>query len=247
MVSVRSPWASRLGALADLVWPVVCGGCQVTGSRWCPTCAGALDRAPVRTSPVPCPPDLPPAWAVAPYGGVVREAIVAWKDHGRHDLTGPLAEALTRVVLAVLEAGERPGPGVLVVPMPSRRPARRARGGDPVRDLANRAAASARRAGWPVQVAPALRHVRSVADQSGLGAAARAANLAGALQVRPGWRPAVWSARCLLVDDIVTTGATVAEAARTLTAAGGHPFGLAVIAATQRTAHPQVTNFQEEG
>jgi predicted amidophosphoribosyltransferase len=249
--ATRSRLLAGVGALADLVWPLVCGGCQAPGARWCPGCAAWLDHPAATTRPVPCPPNLPAAWAVSPYAGVVREAIVAWKDGDRHDLTRPLGRALSRSTLAALESASPDdlpdGVSILVVPMPSRRAARRARGGDPVRELAVRAAATARRAGWAVRVAPALRHTRAVADQSGLGAAERATNLAGALEVRPGWRPRLAAAPCLLVDDIITTGATLAEAAGAVRRAGGHPFGLAVIAATERTLGGQVTKFRQGG
>jgi predicted amidophosphoribosyltransferase len=90
--------------------------------------------------------------------------------------------------------------------------------------------------GWALRVVPALRHRRAVADQSGLDAAARAANLAGALEVRSRWRGEIAGAACLLVDDVMTTGATLAEAADAIRRAGGHPFGVAVVAATERTA-----------
>ncbi|MDP9219721.1 MAG: hypothetical protein M3P23_04180, partial [Actinomycetota bacterium] len=87
----------------------------------------------------------------------------------------------------------------------------------------------------------------AVADQSGLDAGERAANLSGAFEVPPRWWPQLGSARCLLVDDVMTTGATLAEAARSIAVAGGHPFGAAVVAATQRTHGGQVTNVKQEG
>jgi predicted amidophosphoribosyltransferase len=240
---------SGFSALTDLVWPLTCGGCGATGQRWCPGCAAELEGAAGPTRPSPSPAGLPPTWAVAPYGGAVRQAIVAWKDEGRHDLTRQLARGLGWSVLAALEASRTHGPATsgaaLLVPMPSRPRARRARGADPVRELAVAAASIARQAGWSVRVAPALRHVRTVADQAGLAAADRAANLADALEVRAAWSPRVASAGCLLVDDVVTTGATLAEAAAALRRAGGHPFGAAVVAATQRTLGGHVTNFQK--
>jgi predicted amidophosphoribosyltransferase len=249
-----------IGALLDLVWPQACGGCAAPATRWCAGCAAWLDQPARCARPTPSPPDLPATWAVAAYDGPVRAAVLAWKDHGRHDLTRPLARGLATSVLAALAAetpaapGDRPGARtsrgaspIWLVPMPSRRAARRDRGGDLVRALAVRAAAAARVAGWPVRVVPAVGHRRAVADQSGLDAAERAANLSGAFVVPSRWRSQLGSARCLLVDDVMTTGATLAEAARSIAVAGGHPFGAAVLAATQRTHGGQVTNVKQEG
>jgi predicted amidophosphoribosyltransferase len=218
-----------------------------------------LDQPARPARPTPSPPNLPAAWAVAAYDGPVRAAVLAWKDHGRHDLTRPLARGLATSVLAALAAGtpappsaepratRSTGPPIWLVPMPSRGAAKRDRGGDVVRAMAGRAAAAARAAGWPVRVVPAVGHQRAVADQSGLDAGERAANLSGAFEVPPRWRPQLGSARCLLVDDVMTTGATLAEAARTIAVAGGHPFGAAVVAATQRTHGGHVTNVKQEG
>jgi predicted amidophosphoribosyltransferase len=105
----------------------------------------------------------------------------------------------------------------------------RARGHDPTLRLA---AAAAR--ALDVHVARAVRHARAVADQHALGSAERQANLAGALVVPDRSRRAVAGRRVLLVDDLVTTGATLAEAARALDAAGAVVVGAAVVGATRR-------------
>jgi predicted amidophosphoribosyltransferase len=75
-----------------------------------------------------------------------------------------------------------------------------------------------------------LTHRRHVADQAGLTATARAANLSGALHSRLDLR----GHRVVLVDDVITTGATLTEAARALRAAGAEVQACAVIAATER-------------
>jgi predicted amidophosphoribosyltransferase len=235
-----------LAAVADLIWPLTCAGCGAPGVRWCASCSPLLAGPGRRTAPSPCPSSLPPVWTVAAYDGAVRHAIVSWKDEGRHDLDGPLGAGLATAVLAGATALLGPstgseGPALWLVPMPSRPAARRARGGEPVRDLAARAAARARRAGWPVQVLPVLEHLRAVQDQSGLDARQRRDNVAGAFGVRRGAVARLAATPCLLVDDVVTTGATLAEAAAAIRRAGGHPIGAAVVAATGRTGGVRVT------
>lgn len=82
--------------------------------------------------------------------------------------------------------------------------------------------------------APCLRGVRGVGDQAGLDRQARAQNLAGAFACRPAWRAVMLDARCVVVDDVVTTGATLTEAARALRAAGAASVTCATVAATAR-------------
>ena len=158
-------------------------------------------------------------------------------------LVGPLGDALGAAVTAAVRSG--PGstwptdgrghpPPWLIVPVPSTRAAVRARGQDHARRLARRAAAFSRTAGISVQCAPALHLVRRTADQAGLSSVARAANLHGALAVVPSWRALVSGRPLLVVDDVITTGATLAEAARALRVVGAIIPYVAVIAATQR-------------
>ncbi|NXY96262.1 ComF family protein [Streptomyces sp. BR123] len=235
-------WWQELGGL---VLPGACAGCGEPRAVLCAACGRALDggaAGPVRPSRGPR--GLPPVYGAAVYGGAVRAVVLAHKERGALGLAGPLGAALATAVAAVAAdtadaagvgaAGRAVGPGavVVLVPVPSTPRQVRARGHDPVRRMALAAAGRLRRAGVPARVASVLRQVRPVADQAGLGARERRANLAGALAVRRGGaRPAAGS-RIVLVDDVITTGATLAEAARALRAAGAGPVaGAAVVAA----------------
>jgi len=242
---LREGWAG----LAAAVLPLECGGCREPGAALCRRCAVALDGPGHPAAPPPAP-GCPPVWVAADYAGATRSAVVAWKDRGRHDLAGPLAAALGAATAAALldpdlgvdlggDLGPRQG-GVLLVPVPSGRRAVRRRGEDVVADLARRAAAALRGVGLDVAAAPVLRPARRVRDQAGLGAADRAANLAGAFRTA---RTARVAGRCcLVVDDVVTTGSTVAEAARVLRSAGASVPAAAAVAATRRRRGSRVSD-----
>ncbi|MFE8946184.1 ComF family protein [Streptomyces sp. NPDC007856] len=198
--------------LTDLVLPTDCAGCGAPRAVLCPRCRAALcGRAPRRVRPVPEPAGLPVVHAVAPYAEEVRTLLLAHKERGALALAGALGAALARAVRAGLDAGFGP---VLLVPVPSARWAVRARGHDPVRRMALAAAGALRRTGTPARVAAVLRQRRPVADQAGLDARRRLANLTGALEVTAGGGRLLGAGRVVLVDDLITTGASLAEAAR---------------------------------
>src|SRR5205823_995665 len=98
------------------------------------------------------------------------------------------------------------------------------------------AVAKVRTMGRVAVIGPALAHARPVADSAGLTAAERAANLAGALRVRRGFGAGLAGRPVIIVDDVMTTGATVHEAARALRAVGAEVVGAASVAATVRRA-----------
>lgn len=215
-----------MNALLDLVLPRRCVGCGAAGAGLCARCVPG-------DPPVWVPHDVVPVRAAGPYAGAVRAALLAYKERGRRDLGGPLGDLLARAVRAV-----PPVPGLVLVPMPSTRSAAAARGGDHLVRLTRRAARSS---GLRVATG-ALGFTRAVADSSGLGVADRRRNLAGALTGRAPPADAI----ALLVDDVVTTGATLAEAHRALRAAGWPVAGAAVLAATplRRSANAAPGHWQ---
>ncbi|MFJ6195323.1 ComF family protein [Micromonospora sp. NPDC092111] len=225
--------------LTDLVFPAGCAGCgrrDVTLRQgFCPACAGSLGALrPAPARPTPAPADLPPCHALGPYAGPLREALLAYKERGRHGLARPLGGLLAEVVAGSVGSA-RP---VLLVPVPDRAAAARARYGDHLARLARHAAARLRRAGWDVRTAGPLRALPR-ADSVELDRAGRAEAAVSAFRLRSGWTGRGAGGRTVVVlDDILTTGATLAAVSRTLHAAGMTPKAAAVLGATQKWRHP---------
>lgn len=229
---------ATVGALGDLVLPRICAGCGVPGVLLCRGCAGCF-AVPHLAQPRRFPAGFPPTVAAAVYAGPVRPAVNAFKEHGRAELARPLGAALALAVAGVRAGvpGVGPHTPVLLVPLPATGAALRARGRDHVAELTRAAVAELRSAGVPAGSARYLRRTGRVADSAGLSAAQRRANLAGTFAVRPG--PVVPAGTLVvLVDDVVTSGATLTEAAAALgrTRRGDTPVLAAVVAATPRRA-----------
>jgi predicted amidophosphoribosyltransferase len=196
----------------DLILPLACGGCGAPSTRWCDPCAVQLavkPGEPLLISPRVDP--QAPVFALGRYAGARRQAILAMKEHGRGDLVAPLAHAMAVGVHRLLAWGIVETP-LTIVPAPTRRSVARRRGGDPITRVARVAMARHR----DVTVLPALRMRALTRDSVGLGTAERERNVAGGVLLR-GRRP---HTEVLLVDDIVTTGATARESVRILSAAG---------------------------
>jgi predicted amidophosphoribosyltransferase len=208
----------------DLILPLECGGCGAQSTRWCEACASELSVAADRPHVVnPRVDPLVPVFALGRYAGARRQAILAVKEHGRGDLVAPLSRALAVGVHRLLAWGMVETP-LTIVPAPTRRSAARRRGGDPVTRIAAMAVA-----GHPeITVVPALRMRALARDSVGLGTSARERNVAHRVLLR-GARPRT---EVVLVDDIVTTGATARESVRTLHGAGVRVAAVLAIAAT---------------
>jgi predicted amidophosphoribosyltransferase len=222
-------------AVADLLLGGCCAACGLPGRPLCGPCEVDLPRQPAVCWPTPTPPGLALPMAAGEYTGALKALVNAHKEHGVLALARPLGDVLAAVVAALLascdEAGQGDG-GVVLVPVPSRASVVRSRGHDPLLRVARRASDRLRRADVPVVVARLVRTRARVRDQAGLGATERWANLDRAFgcrrPARPGGRPTV------VVDDVLTTGATARETQRALEAAGHVVLGVATVAATRR-------------
>ncbi|GAA3926949.1 ComF family protein [Microbacterium soli] len=188
----------------------VCPGCDRSGVLLCDDCRRRLVADPLRL----CTPGGLPVHAALRYEGVVARCIRRVKEEGATMLAGPLGRALG-VVLAA-NAPQH----ALVVPVPTGAAAFRRRGYRVPELLIRRAGARADRI---------LRHARRTRDQRELGREERARNVAGSMRTA---RMRGAGREVIIVDDVVTTGATLDEAARALREAGFRPRCAVVLAAT---------------
>lgn len=250
---VRGAVVAGVRDVARLVLPVECPGCGRWDVRWCDTCVAVLD-GPVRR----CEERVPrldrldgtaplPVWTAADYVGPVRGLVLAWKDRDRADLTRIMVRAAGRVgaasaaTLGPAAAGEP----LRLVPVPSSPAARRRRGADLVRELAEGAAQGLREHGVVADVLPSLARRRGGRDQVGLGVRARGRNTAGSVRVRPSHARGTPGALHVLVDDVVTTGSTLVACERVLSGSGGLVLGALVLAATPPPSDRDVTLLSE--
>ncbi|MFL6144456.1 MAG: ComF family protein [Labedaea sp.] len=205
--------------LVDLLVPLYCAGCGDPGVTWCATCARRLG-APAQVERAATA-NGPPVYALGRYDGPARRAVLGYKERGRRDLAAPLGAALGVALLRLPEVRAGPDGTCYLVPAPSRPAAVRLRGGPHLHAIARHCAATLAGAGQPAAVAPALRLGSRARDSVGLDAPARAANLRGRLRRVPAGTPPPGQP-VVLLDDVITTGATAAACTEVL-AAGGIP------------------------
>lgn len=212
-----------IGALLDLILPPACAACGLPGAAACAGCRAALEPLPPPWcggcgAPVPVPVPrcaacrgrIAGARQAVAYSGPAPALVAALKDDRRRALAAVLAEVIAATIPA-------PPAGAVLVPVPLGPLRSRARGFNQSLLIA-RALSRA----WARPVAEALVRTREGAGQRGARAGARARQVSGAFAVRPGASPpaAAW-----LVDDVRTTGATLADCARALRTAGTPSVG----------------------
>lgn len=252
--TAAAPLAARLAArafgsrkallrgLADLVLPPVCMACRAAVDEPGCLCAGcwsridfiappicdrlgtplvhAFDGGTVSAAALADPPAYGRARAVAAFGDVARDLIHALKYADRLDIAPPLARMMARAGADILE-----GAGALVpVPLHGLRLWRR-RFNQSV--LLARGVGKA--SGVPVRAEWLVRQ-KATSPQVGLDRKARAANVAGAFAVPETARAELRGRRVVLVDDVLTTGATIDACVKALTRAGASGVDVLVFA-----------------
>jgi predicted amidophosphoribosyltransferase len=212
--------------IARLVVPVECPGCGLKDVRWCEDCAAVWWEAPLR-----CDSGAPrlqragpalPVWSIAPLESTAHGMVAAWKDGGRRDLDRFFAAAVTRQARAI---AERLPERVDVVPAPARPASTRSRGVDLPMILARAVASEFAASG---RDARATRALRIGAGQS-RGASSRGRWSQAATSVVLVRHPRA-AAAVVLVDDVLTTGATLA-ACRTAVESPTSPVVAALVLA----------------
>jgi predicted amidophosphoribosyltransferase len=193
-----------------------------------------------------------PVVAAGVYREELAQAVLSFKKHGQGQLESVLAKALGRAVKGA--AGTMAG--FCLVPVPTTNSAFRRRGFSPVHLLLRSLARSgtlgegsvadalrkggilipgARAAGgWSERLQSLVPAPAMAGGQKGLGRGARVRRVRGSMRLKPSLlAPDITGRRCILVDDVLTTGATLAEAARAVHQAGGVVVGAVVLAATR--------------
>jgi len=187
-------------ALQELIFPVRCLGCSALGLSICSQCRRNwhphIFRSTSRIAP------HFPIYSAVSYSPIAGKVLLAAKENGLIQADQLILHALKR---ALFHCVQDQGIGILI-PIPSRPSIARLRGRQFVAELSKELTVETRLPTYEI-----LTHTRKVRDQSSLDAKARIKNLTGAMRAQK-----YLSGKAILIDDLVTTGATLHEAARAL-------------------------------
>lgn len=239
--AVRSAMAST----AALLLPIECVCCQRPDTTLCPSCAKAMRAAclhPHRVEhradalPVNQRHEALPVIAAGSYEHELAAVILAFKNHQMPALGKVLVPALARAVFTAVEELADPGRPVVLVPVPTRLRAKAKRGYFPLGVLLARMGRS-RVLPQRVLVGQLVRYrARGQFTTAQKGRGKRARSVVRGTMEAPDTpslaRLLVLEAQVLFIDDVLTTGATLAEAQRALAGSGLQVCGAVVLAAT---------------
>ncbi|RLY94603.1 ComF family protein [Kocuria tytonicola] len=208
-------WARAL----ELILPVSCAACGVPGATLCSACRRLLRRSTARPAAVVPPGPLEDAGVrvlvAGDYEHELAAALLAYKNGGRTDLVPVLAAALSGALAATARGTASSGP-LHWVPVPTSARARRRRWFDPVAVLLDAAALpSGSAVRHALRHRPPVRRTGHPGSQKSRRRADRVRAIRGTMRARD-----VSGLTCVVVDDVLTTGATAAEAVRCLRGAG---------------------------
>ena len=209
-----------LSDLADLVLGRQCLGCGVPAPGICPACLTGL-----RAGTIALPGSPVPATAAREYSGLTRTLIIEYKKYGYRSLDEPLGWLLADAVWSAMRSEQLAS--CTIVPIHAHPRSRRSF--DALGSITRAAGRALTGAGVAVRPECWLRPGSDYGTLKSLGRSARQAEVTGAFRALPA-PPA--HAPVIVVDDVMTTGATVGEAVDTLQRARIHVAAIAVIAAT---------------
>ena len=227
------PRIPLLDAMIGVLLPRGCAGCDAPDAVLCPSCRSLFDR--VIALPLP-ESTSGRAYACASYGRCVRRAILAWKDHGDEECDGEFARLIVALAERALPAADM-GKRLLIVPAPSSPASLATRGRRHLTPLAKALTAYYRSRGIDAHTAHALAFAAGNKAVETAGAGQRASRTGGGLAVRSGPRGTGGTVRgcdVIVIDDIITTGATMRACADALRDAGGTVVAALALAATPR-------------